>query len=140
MRFMGEDAIGIGIAMSDGGDILALGRALEARVVELQANLPAGMQLRRVSDQPAAVQESVGEFIRVLSAAVAIVLLVSFLSLGWRTGLVVALSVSLVLAMTFGMMLFFGVGLHKISLGALGLALGLLVDDAIIAVEMMAIT
>ena len=139
MRFMGEDAIGIGIAMSDGGDILALGRALEARVVELQANLPAGMQLRRVSDQPAAVQESVGEFIRVLSEAVAIVLLVSFLSLGWRTGLVVALSIPLVLAMTFGMMLFFGVGLHKISLGALVLALGLLVDDAIIAVEMMAI-
>ena len=139
MRFMGEDAIGIGVAMKQGGDILALGETLEQEFARLQDTLPAGMELRKVSDQPAAVAESVGEFVKVLAEAVAIVLLVSFLSLGVRTGLVVALSIPLVLAMTFAVMDFFGVGLHKISLGALVLALGLLVDDAIIAVEMMAI-
>jgi multidrug efflux pump len=139
MRFMGEDAIGLGVAMRDGGDILRLGKTLEAEFARLQKTLPAGMELRKVADQPAAVEESVGEFVRVLSEAVAIVLLVSFFSLGLRTGLVVALSIPLVLAMTFAGMQFFGVGLHKISLGALVLALGLLVDDAIIAVEMMAI-
>ena len=139
MRFMGQDAIGIGVAMRDGGDILRLGKTLEHEFSALQKTLPAGMQLRKVSDQPAAVEESVGEFVRVLSEAVAIVLLVSFFSLGWRTGLVVALSIPLVLAMTFAGMQFFGVGLHKISLGALVLSLGLLVDDAIIAVEMMVI-
>jgi multidrug efflux pump len=97
------------------------------------------MELRKVSDQPEAVRESVGEFMRVLTEAVCIVLLVSFFSLGLRTGLVVAVSIPLVLAMTFAAMHYFGIGLHKISLGALVLALGLLVDDAIIAVEMMAI-
>ncbi|MDX1368454.1 efflux RND transporter permease subunit, partial [Pseudomonas sp.] len=105
----------------------------------LQETLPAGMQLRKVSDQPAAVKAGVGEFIRVLTEAVIIVLLVSFFSLGLRTGLVVALSIPLVLAMTFAAMYYLGIGLHKISLGALVLALGLMVDDAIIAVEMMAI-
>lgn len=139
MRFMGEDAIGIGVSMKEGGDILKLGKTLETEFARLQKTLPAGMQLRKVADQPAAVEESVGEFVRVLAEAVAIVLLVSFFSLGLRTGLVVALSIPLVLAMTFAVMDFFGVGLHKISLGALVLALGLLVDDAIIAVEMMAI-
>ena len=139
MRFMGEDAIGIGVAMRQGGDILKLGRTLEVDFAALQNTLPAGMQLRKVADQPAAVTESVGEFVQVLAEAVGIVLLVSFFSLGLRTGLVVALSIPLVLAMTFALMSFFGVGLHKISLGALVLALGLLVDDAIIAVEMMAI-
>jgi multidrug efflux pump len=139
MRFMGENAIGIGVSMKSGGDILELGETLEARFAELQQTLPAGMELHKVSDQPAAVQDSVGEFVKVLTEAVVIVLLVSFLSLGVRTGLVVALSIPLVLAMTFFVMDLFGVGLHKISLGALVLALGLLVDDAIIAVEMMAI-
>ena len=139
MRFMGEDAIGIGVAMREGGDILRLGKRLEGDFAALQKTLPVGMELRKVADQPAAVTESVGEFVRVLAEAVAIVLLVSFFSLGLRTGLVVALSIPLVLAMTFAAMAFFGVGLHKISLGALVLALGLLVDDAIIAVEMMAI-
>ena len=125
--------------MKDGGDILKLGKTLEREFARLQKTLPAGMELRKVSDQPAAVHESVGEFVRVLTEAVAIVLLVSFFSLGLRTGLVVALSIPLVLAMTFAVMHYFGIGLHKISLGALVLALGLLVDDAIIAVEMMAI-
>jgi multidrug efflux pump len=139
MRFMGEDAIGLAVAMKEGGDILSLGHSLEAEFAHIQQNLPAGMQLRKVSDQPAAVKTGVGEFVRVLAEALVIVLLVSFFSLGMRTGLVVALTIPLVLAMTFACMYYLGVGLNKISLGALVLALGLLVDDAIIAVEMMAI-
>ncbi|RLU09689.1 multidrug transporter AcrB [Pseudomonas prosekii] len=139
MRFMAEDAIGLAVAMKDGGDILVLGKALEIEFDRIQKNLPAGMQLRKVSDQPAAVKTGVGEFVQVLVEALAIVLLVSFFSLGVRTGMVVALAIPLVLAMTFACMYYLGIGLHKISLGALVLALGLLVDDAIIAVEMMAI-
>lgn len=139
MRFMGQDAIGIAVAMRDGGHILRLGEELEAEFARLQEQLPAGMELRKVSDQPEAVRDSVGEFVRVLGEAVTIVLLVSFFSLGFRTGLVVAVSIPLVLAMTFAVMNYFGIGMHKISLGALVLALGLMVDDAIIAVEMMAI-
>lgn len=139
MRFMGEDALGLAVAMQPGGDILQLGKALQAEFAHISQELPAGMQLRKVSDQPAAVKAGVGEFIQVLAEALIIVLLVSFFSLGLRTGLVVALAIPLVLAMTFAAMHYFGIGLHKISLGALVLALGLLVDDAIIAVEMMAI-
>ena len=139
MRFMGEDALGLAVAMKDGGDILVLGKALEGEFSRIQKNLPAGMELRKVSDQPAAVKTGVGEFVRVLAEALGIVLLVSFFSLGMRTGMVVALAIPLVLAMTFACMFYLGIGLHKISLGALVLALGLLVDDAIIAVEMMAI-
>ncbi|WP_282875260.1 efflux RND transporter permease subunit [Pseudomonas peli] len=139
MRYMGEDAIGLAVSMKAGGDILVLGEALEGEFARLQETLPAGMQLNKVSDQPAAVKTGVGEFVRVLTEAVIIVLLVSFFSLGLRTGLVVALSIPLVLAMTFAAMYYLGIGLHKISLGALVLALGLMVDDAIIAVEMMAI-
>ncbi len=139
MRFMGEDAIGLAVSMRAGGDILKLGEALEHEFARLQETLPVGMTLRKVSDQPQAVRDSVGEFLRVLTEAVIIVLLVSFFSLGFRTGLVVALSIPLVLALTFAGMYYFGIGLHKISLGALVLALGLLVDDAIIAVEMMAV-
>ena len=139
MRFMGQDAIGLAVAMKEGGDILVLGKALESEFARIQNNLPAGMQLHKVSDQPAAVKTGVGEFVKVLAEALIIVLLVSFFSLGMRTGMVVALAIPLVLAMTFAAMYYFGIGLHKISLGALVLALGLLVDDAIIAVEMMAI-
>lgn len=139
MRFMGEPAIGLAVSMKSGGDILILGEALQQEFARLQQELPAGMQLRKVSDQPAAVKTSVGEFVKVLIEALAIVLLVSFFSLGVRTGLVVALSIPLVLAMTFAAMNYLDIGLHKISLGALVLALGLMVDDAIIAVEMMAI-
>lgn len=139
VRFMGDDALAIAVAMRDGGDILLLGKALEEEFARLQDMLPVGMQLRKVSDQPAAVKESVGEFVQVLVEALIIVLLVCFFSLGFRTGLVVALSIPLVLAMTFTLMYYLGIGLHKISLGALVLALGLMVDDAIIAVEMMAI-
>ncbi|HID8537850.1 TPA: efflux RND transporter permease subunit [Stenotrophomonas maltophilia] len=138
MRFMGEEAISLAVAMKDGGDILKLGANLDAEFERLQKTLPAGMQLRKVSDQPQSVEESVGEFVQVLTEAVVIVLLVSFFSLGLRTGLVVGVTIPLVLAMTFFVMHYFDIGLHKISLGALVLALGLLVDDAIIAVEMMA--
>lgn len=139
MRFMGDNAIGIAVSMTEGGDILALGDNLDKAFQRLQQTLPTGIQLRKVSDQPAAVEESVGEFVQVLVEALLIVLLVSFFSLGLRTGLVVALSIPIVLAMTFAAMHYFDIGLHKISLGALVLALGLMVDDAIIAVEMMAI-
>ncbi len=139
MRFLGEPAIGLAVAMREGGDILQLGQSLEDTFARLQRQLPAGMQLSKVADQPAAVRAGVGEFVQVLIEALAIVLVVSFFSLGLRTGLVVALSIPLVLAMTFSAMHYFGIGLHKISLGALVLALGLLVDDAIIAVEMMAV-
>ena len=139
MRFMGEPAIGLAVSMKSGGDILVLGESLQTEFARLQQELPAGMQLRKVSDQPAAVKTGVGEFVQVLIEALIIVLLVSFFSLGVRTGLVVALSIPLVLAMTFATMHYLDIGLHKISLGALVLALGLMVDDAIIAVEMMAI-
>ncbi len=139
MRFMGDNAIGIAVAMKEGGDILQLGENLDKAFADLQKSLPLGMELRKVSDQPAAVEAGVGEFVQVLVEALIIVLLVSFFSLGWRTGMVVALSIPLVLAMTFAGMKYFDIGLHKISLGALVLALGLMVDDAIIAVEMMAI-
>ncbi|MEC6038549.1 efflux RND transporter permease subunit [Acinetobacter nosocomialis] len=139
MRFMGENGIGLAVSMRKGGDIIALGKNLESEFAQLQKTLPLGMKLQKVSDQPVAVQRSIHEFVKVLAEAIIIVLLVSFFSLGFRTGLVVAFSIPLVLAMTFTGMNVFDVGLHKISLGALILALGLLVDDAIIAVEMMAI-
>lgn len=139
MRFMGENGIGIAVSMRKGGDIIALGKHLEQEFARLQKSLPLGMDLQKVSDQPVAVKRSINEFMKVLAEAVIIVLLVSFFSLGFRPGLVVAFSIPLVLAMTFAGMQLFDVGLHKISLGALILALGLLVDDAIIAIEMMAI-
>ncbi|MFZ5510085.1 MAG: efflux RND transporter permease subunit [Pseudomonadota bacterium] len=138
MRFMGRDALGIGVTMAKGGDIIQLGKDLDRTVSRIQSELPVGLELQKVSDQPAAVKRSVNEFVRVLAEAVGVVLLVSFASLGLRTGVVVALSIPLVLAGTFFLMWLFDIGLHKISLGALVLALGLLVDDAIIAVEMMA--
>jgi multidrug efflux pump len=139
MRFMSNEAIGIGVSMAKGGDIIALGHNLEREVARIQNGLPVGLELHQVSNQPKAVARSINEFVRTLAEAVAIVLLVSFFSLGLRTGLVVALSIPLVLAATFLFMRLFDIGLHKISLGALIVSLGLLVDDAIIAVEMMAI-
>jgi multidrug efflux pump len=139
MRYDGKNALGIAVSMRDGGDIIALGHDLDSTVAGIRPTLPVGLDLDRVADQPRAVARSVGEFVDTLGEAVLIVLLVSFFSLGLRTGLVVALSIPLVLALTFAAMKLFGIDLHKISLGALVLALGLLVDDAIIAVEMMAI-
>ncbi len=138
MRFMGQDAFGIGVSMRTGGDIVALGSNLDAAVTRIEAQLPVGIRFERVADQPRAVRNSVSEFVQVLAEAVAIVMAVSLLSLGLRTGVVVLIIIPVVLAITFLFMNLLGVGLHKISLGALILALGLLVDDAIIAVEMMA--
>ncbi|MCB1887183.1 MAG: efflux RND transporter permease subunit [Rhodocyclaceae bacterium] len=138
LRYEGRQALGIGVSMRDGGDIIALGRHLDEAVARIETQLPAGLELARVADQPRAVQRSINEFMKALTEAVVIVLAVSLLSLGLRTGIVVAISIPVVLAITFLFMQLFGIGLHKISLGALILALGLLVDDAIIAVEMMA--
>ena len=138
IRYMGQEALLIGVSMAEGGDIIQLGRHLDVAVANIAAQLPVGLQLHPVSSQPQAVQRSVNEFVRSLAEAVAIVLAVSLLSLGLRTGIVVAITIPIVLAITFWLMRLFDVGLHKISLGALILALGLLVDDAIIAVEMMA--
>ncbi len=137
-RFMGEDSVGLGVAMVKGGDIIELGRNLDRAVSRIQSSLPVGLEMHPVASMPRSVARSVNEFVRTLAEAVVIVLAVSFFSLGLRTGLVVAFSIPLVLAMTFFFMYLFDIGLHKISLGALILALGLLVDDAIIAVEMMA--
>ncbi|GLC94090.1 resistance-nodulation-cell division efflux transporter [Cupriavidus sp. TA19] len=146
MRFNGKDVIGLGISMQKGGDIIQLGKDLRAAFEKLRGQLPVGIEMDQVQDQPKAVRQSVGEFVRVLIEAVVIVLAVSFVALGLHTrplrldvrpGLVVALTIPLVLAVTFLFMHIFGIGLHKISLGALIVALGLLVDDAIIAVEMM---
>ena len=146
MRFNGKEVIGLGVSMEKGGDIIALGQSLDAMAAKIQAKLPVGIELQRVADQPKAVSSSVNEFLKVLAEAVLIVLAVSLLALGlhtkpWRIdvrpGLVVALTIPLVLAATFLAMRMFGIDLHKISLGALIIALGLLVDDAIIAVEMM---
>ncbi len=138
VRFQGQEAMLIGVVMRDGGDVIKLGRSLDAVVSRVEGQLPIGLGLHAVSSQPRAVQRSINEFVQSLSEAVVIVLIVSLLSLGLRTGIVVAISIPVVLAITFWFMHLFGVGLHKISLGALILALGLLVDDAIIAVEMMA--
>lgn len=146
MRFNGKDVIGLGISMQKGGDIIQLGKDLRAAFDRMRGQLPVGIEMDQVQDQPQAVQRSVGEFVHVLIEAVVIVLAVSFVALGLHTkplrldarpGLVVALTIPLVLAVTFLFMNIFGIGLHKISLGALIVALGLLVDDAIIAVEMM---
>lgn len=128
----------IGISMQQGGDVVALGKAMQQTIKKVQQQLPVGVQLHQVTSQPEIVQHSVHDFVRSLSEALVIVLAVSLLSLGWRTGIVVAVSIPIVLAGTFLLMDWFDIGLHKISLGALILALGLLVDDAIIAVEMMA--
>ena len=137
VRYQGKPAIGIGIAMTPGGDIIELGQNLRKRVAQLSQTLPLGVEIGEVVSQPDAVSRSVQAFVTALAEAVIIVLAVTFLSLGLRTGLVVAISIPLVLAATFVFMHWFNVGLHKVSLGALVLALGLLVDDAIIAVEMM---
>ena len=150
VRFQGQDVVALGISMTKGGDIVHLGERLRETAAAVRAELPVGIELRQVQDQPHAVTQSVGEFVKVLIEAIVVVLGVSFLSLGLHRGaggrgfridiwpgLVVGITIPLVLAITFAVMLYWGVGLHKISLGALIIALGLLVDDAIIAVEMM---
>jgi multidrug efflux pump len=138
MRHQGREAIGVAVTMREGGDVVGLGQGLDAATAALAARLPVGIEIHAVSDQPQAVRRSSGEFKRALGEALAIVLAVSFISLGLRTGMVVALTVPIVLAMTFLGMKLAGIELHRISFGALIIALGLLVDDAMIAVEMMA--
>ncbi|MDP3355009.1 MAG: efflux RND transporter permease subunit [Polaromonas sp.] len=154
VRHQGREVIALGVSMAKGGDIIALGKALKTTTTRIAASLPAGMELVQIQDQPTAVAKSVNEFVSVLIEAVVIVLAVSFIALGFhrrpgqhplwkryyidmRPGLVVGITIPLVLAVTFLAMSYFGIGLHKISLGSLIIALGLLVDDAIIAVEMM---
>jgi multidrug efflux pump subunit AcrB len=136
-RVNGRDGIGLAIAMRKGGDILALGRNVQRAMTEIQAGLPVGIEATLVADQPVTVGHAVNEFMEALWEAVAIVLAVSLLSLGFRAGAVVALSIPLVLAAVFVAMEAAGIDLQRISLGALIIALGLLVDDAMITVETM---
>ncbi|TXM67693.1 efflux RND transporter permease subunit [Methylobacterium sp. WL120] len=136
-RYDGQPAIGLAVAMQASANLLHFGEALKEKMRELEADLPAGVGIHLVSDQPKIVEEAVGGFVQALIEAVVIVLAVSFISLGWRAGLVVSLSIPLVLAITFVIMDAMGVTLQRISLGALIIALGLLVDDAMISVEMM---
>lgn len=137
MRFNGKPVIGLGVVMQAGGNVQTLGKALDSTMAGIVRDLPIGITVHRVSNQPEVVDESVHDFTQSLGEALGIVLVVSFLSLGFRTGIVVALSVPLVLAITFVGMMLLGIDFQRISLGALIIALGLLVDDAIIAVEMM---
>ncbi len=154
VRHQGRQVIALGVSMAKGGDIIALGEALQTATRRIGNTLPAGLRLVNLQDQPAAVTKSVNEFVAVLIEAILIVLAVSFISLGlhkqggsgpWfrryyldmRPGLVVGITIPLVLALTFLGMYFWDIGLHKISLGSLIIGLGLMVDDAIIAVEMM---
>lgn len=137
LRYNGQDAIGLAVSMAKGGNMIELGRQLEATMARLKADMPIGIEVLQVADQPTVVQRSISEFMKVLLEAVAIVLAVSFVSLGLRSGVVVMLCIPLVLAITFICMQIFGIDFHRISLGALIISLGLLVDDAIIAVEMM---
>jgi len=139
IRQEGQQAVLVGVVMQKGGNISQLGVDLAAAREEFRRDLPAGIELGQIADQPQVVEKAISEFIKVFLEALGIVLLVSFLSLGWRTGIIVALSVPLVLAMVFVAMYALGIDLHRISLGALIIALGLLVDDAIIAVEMMVV-
>lgn len=136
-RFKGQPAIGLAVGMTAGANLLEFGEALDAEMKRVVSDLPIGVDVQRVSDQPAVVDEAVSGFTHALFEAIAIVLVISFVSLGMRAGLVVAVSIPLVLAITFVVMEYSGISLQRISLGALIIALGLLVDDAMIAVEMM---
>ena len=137
MRTMGHEAIGLAISMNPQGDVTTLGKDLDREFLRIKKQLPPGIEIHQISNQPAVVKKSIGEFMRALLEALVIVLVVSFVSLGLRAGLVVGLSIPLVLAGTFLLMQLFGIDLQRVSLGALIIALGLLVDDAMIAVEMM---
>lgn len=139
MYYEGEPAVGVAVSMETGGNILTLGDNLNSLIEKAQGELPAGLEIHKVFDQPQVVEESISEFVSTLREAIIIVLAVSFLSLGVRTGMVVAFCIPLVMTAVFCGMYVFGIDLHKVSLGALIIALGLLVDDAIIAVEMMSV-
>lgn len=139
MRFEGRPVLGVGVTMQAGGNVIQLSKHLQAAIAGLQQRLPAGLTLHTVTDGGVSVAHSIDDFQAAVGEAIAIVLVVSLLTLGLRTGMVVVISIPLVLAATAFLMWMFGIGLHKVSLGTLILALGLLVDDAIIAVEMMAV-
>ena len=136
-RYNGQEAIGLAVGMRKGANIVDFGAELEAVIAQAQADLPIGIDIYQVADQPTVVDESVGHFLTALLEAVLIVLAVSFVSLGMRAGFVVTLTIPLVLAITFVVMDYAGITLQRISLGALIIALGLLVDDAMIAIETM---
>ncbi len=138
VRYQGKETLLLGVSMKDGGDVIGLGHDLDQVIARVQSQLTVGLELNPVTLQPKIVANSVNDFVHSLIEALVIVLSVSLISLGWRSGIVVAITIPIVLASTFLVMYIYGIGLHKISLGALILALGLLVDDAIIAVEMMA--
>jgi len=138
IRSQGAPAVLLGVSLAEGGDVLALGRDVAASMAAMQQRLPVGLEIHRIHDQPGIVSHAVRLFMQSFLEAVAIVLAVTFVALKWRAGLVVTLSIPVVLAITFTAMWLFGIDLHRISTGALSIALGLLVDDAIIAVEMMA--
>ncbi|HEY1363986.1 MAG TPA: efflux RND transporter permease subunit [Xanthobacteraceae bacterium] len=139
VREGGKPALGLGVSMQDGANIITLGENLKSATDSIRAELPVGVEVTQIADQPRIVGQSVSEFVETFVEALGIVLLVSFLSLGWRAGIVVALSVPLVLAIVLTVMQAAGIDLNRITLGALIIALGLLVDDAIIAIEMMVV-
>ncbi|WP_265501918.1 efflux RND transporter permease subunit [Paracoccus beibuensis] len=136
-RYNGQQAIGLQVGMRDGGNILEFGKELDALMAKVAADLPIGIEMAKFADQPHVVEDAVGHFVKALAEAVGIVLIVSFISLGLRAGLVVTLTIPLCLAITFVILDIYGITLQRISLGALIIALGLLVDDAMIAIETM---
>ena len=138
-RQEGKPALGIGVVTTKGANILELGKEVEKATNDFMKAVPQGIEVEQIADQPKVVERAVGEFVHSFIEALAIVLFVSFVALGWRTGIVVAMSVPLVLAIVFIVMNAMSIDLHRITLGALIIALGLLVDDAIIAVEMMVV-
>ncbi|MGF6427091.1 multidrug efflux pump [Bradyrhizobium elkanii] len=139
VRQEGKPALGIGVVTAKGANILELGKEVQKATAEFLKAVPQGVDIQQIADQPKVVEHAVGEFVHSFVEALAIVLFVSFVALGWRTGIVVALSVPLVLGIVFIVMNAMSLDLHRITLGALIIALGLLVDDAIIAVEMMVV-
>ncbi|PJI39833.1 MAG: multidrug transporter AcrB [Rhizobium sp.] len=136
-RFNGQDSVQVGVVMAKGFNVTDVGKAVEETLQRFETSLPHGVEVAQISNQPEVVREAIGEFMKALLEALAIVLVVSFLSIGWRSGLVIAIAIPLVLAATFAIMYELGIDLQRISLGALIIALGLLVDDAMIVVEMM---
>ncbi len=139
MYYNGEEAVGLTVSMEEGGNIITLGKNLEKAVKDISAGMPAGLEIHSAADQPKVVNESINEFIKSIAEAVAILLFVSFLSLGIRTGFVISLCIPLVFAGVFIVMYIAGIDMHTVSLGSLIIALGLLVDDEIIAVEMISV-
>ncbi len=136
-RFNGKDSVQVGVVMAKGFKVTDVGDAVEQTLERFEGTLPIGLEVSQISNQPEVVREAIGEFMKALGEALLIVLVVSFVSIGWRSGLVIAIAIPLVLAATFAVMYEFGLDLQRISLGALIIALGLLVDDAMIVVEMM---